>query len=138
MVELNTGITCACLPVLKSFVSRFFPHLLGTSRQVSAQKQDTETIGAYSRYTPKSLNTLASHKSFNMQNVKLGMRSDISGAEVQVSDSEISRENRKRYGNGVQVTTVFEVEHYPNEDYPVRSVSANTSERGLVLPLNRV
>ena len=73
-----------------------------------------------------------------MQNVKSSIRSDTSGAEVQVSDSEISRENKKGYGNGVQVTTVFEVEHYPNKDYPVRTASANTSERDLVLPLNKV
>lgn len=66
------------------------------------------------------------------------MRSDISGTEVQASDSEINRENRKGYRNSVQVTTVFEVERYPNDDYPVRSASANTSERDLVLPLNKV
>jgi len=67
------------------------------------------------------------------------MRSDISGTEVQVSDSEKGREDGKGYGNGVQVTTVFEVEYHPDEgDYPVRSASVNTSEGDLVLPLQKV
>jgi hypothetical protein len=130
MVELNTGITCACLPVLKSFISRFSPNLLGTSRHTSTQKQDPR------KKIPKALN---SHNSFHMQNVKAGVRSDISSTEVQVSDSEKSREDGKGYGNGVQVTTVFEVEYHPDEgDYPIRNASVNTSERDLVLPLHKV
>lgn len=63
----------------------------------------------------------------------------MSGTEVQISDSEKGREDRKGYGNGVQVTTVFEVEYHPDEgDYPVRSASVNTSEGDLVLPLQKV
>jgi hypothetical protein len=74
-----------------------------------------------------------------MQNVKSGMRSDISGAEVQVSDSGRGREDGKGYGNGVQVTTVFGVADNRNdEDYPIRSASGNTSETGLVLPVHPV
>ncbi|KAF8854103.1 hypothetical protein BDZ45DRAFT_806100 [Acephala macrosclerotiorum] len=101
MVELNTGIICACLPILKSFVSRLFPDLLGTSRQPSTQKQDTETIGADSQHTKTIPKALASHNSLHEQNVKSGMRSDNSGTAVQVSDSENSLEDGKGYGNGV-------------------------------------
>lgn len=73
-----------------------------------------------------------------MQNVKLGMRSDTLSTEIQVSGSEKGREDGKGYGNGVQVTTVFEVEYHPDDgDYPVKSASVNTSEVDLVLPLHK-
>ena len=130
MVELNIGITCACLPMLKSLITRFFPRLLGSSRHASTR--DPRTMGAYSRQTSKNPRTVPSqsHNSFYMTDrVRNDIRSvgagDVKGEEV--------------YGNDIQVTTVVEVLHQDEEYLGVigkgGGSSANTSERDLVLPV---
>lgn len=133
MVELNTGITCACLPMLKSFITRFSPRLLGSSRHASTR--DPKTMGAYSRQTSKNPRTVPSqsHNSFYMADrvhneIRGVSAGDMNGGGV--------------YGNDIQVTTVVEVLHQDEEYLGVMGKgsgsSANTSELDLVLPVRKV
>lgn len=126
MVELNTGITCACLPMLKSLITRFFPRFLGSSRYTSG---DAEPAGAYSRQRSKN----NKHKSFCMTD---GVNNEIHGAGA---------ENEKSLGgyrNDIQVTTVVEVsrqgERYLSAKGGGYGSSANTSEQNLVLPMQKL
>ncbi|KFY47069.1 hypothetical protein V495_02109 [Pseudogymnoascus sp. VKM F-4514 (FW-929)] len=126
MVELNTGITCACLPMLKSLITRFFPRFLGSSRYTSG---DAEPAGAYSRQRSKN----NKDKSFCMTD---GVNNEIRGAGA---------ENEKSLGgyrNDIQVTTVVEVsrqgERYLSAKGGGYGSSANTSEQNLVLPMQKL
>lgn len=133
MVELNTGITCACLPMLKTLITRFFPRLLGTSRHASSR--DPETMGAYSRQTSKNPRTVPS-KSGNSFYMADMLRNEIRG--VGAGDGK----GEEGYGNEIQVTTVVEVLHQDEEYLGVmgrgNGSSANTSERDLVLSVQKV
>lgn len=126
MVELNTGIICACLPMLKSLIVRFFPRLLGSSRHTSG---DAEPTGAYSRQ--RSNNTRG--KSFCMTD---GVINKIRG--VGAGDEK----SLERYRNDIQVTTVVEVsrqgERYLSAKGRGNGSSANTSEHDLVLPVQKL
>jgi hypothetical protein len=134
MVELNTGITCACLPMLKPLVSRLFPRLLGTSNNASTRDQNLETGGTYARQknnTSKSTST--PRISVYMQGVERGMRHDVSIAGKQ------GQGNRNAHGKDIQVTTVVEVAHQAeDEEYHARDGSISASERNLVLPLQKL
>lgn len=129
MVELNTGITCACLPMLKSLIARLFPRLLGSSRHTSAG--DPERNGAYARQTSKNPRTL--NNSFCMTD---GVRNKICG--VGPGDEK----GKEGYRNDIQVTTVVEVSRQGEGYIGVKGrrggTSANTSEQDLVLPVQKI
>ncbi|KFZ18480.1 hypothetical protein V501_01188, partial [Pseudogymnoascus sp. VKM F-4519 (FW-2642)] len=123
MVELNTGITCACLPMLKSLIARLFPRLLGSSRHTSAG--DPERNGAYARQTSKNPRTL--NNSFCMTD---GVCNKICG--VGPGDEK----GKEGYRNDIQVTTVVEVSRQGAGYLVVKGrrggTSANTSEQDLL------
>lgn len=58
MVEINVGIICACLPVLRPLVLRVFPRLLG-SKNSSADKHTGES---YTMHEPSSKSKSKSKK----------------------------------------------------------------------------
>ncbi|KAL5350807.1 hypothetical protein ACLOAV_004378 [Pseudogymnoascus australis] len=126
MVELNTGITCACLPMLKPLIVRFFPRFLGSSRHTSG---DAEPSGAYSRQ--RSKNTKGN--SFCMTDrVSNKIRGVGAGNE----------KSSERYRNDIQVTTVVEVSRQGKRYLSAKDMgngsSANTSEDDLVLPVQKL
>ncbi|OBT41709.1 hypothetical protein VE00_07821 [Pseudogymnoascus sp. WSF 3629] len=126
MVELNTGITCACLPMLKSLIVRFFPRILGSSRHTSG---DAEPVGAYSRQRSKN----NGDNSFCMTDrVSNKIRGFGAGGEKRLEG----------YGNDIQVTTVVEVsrqgERYLGVQGRGDGSSVNTSEHDLVLPMQKL
>lgn len=136
MVELNTGIICACLPILKPLIARFFPKLLGSSGYSSRGFQGS-TMNPYSARMSKHARTLMSHNSFYLADTKTGRENDIRSS----SDDAIAAvdANGRICGNNdgeIQVTTTVEVAH--QDDRSATGVetrgSANTSERSLVLP----
>lgn len=126
MVELNTGITCACLPMLKSLIVRFFPRFLGSSRHTSGNAEPT---GAYSRQISKNNRD----NSFCMTN---GVSNKIRG--VGAGDEK----NLERHRNDIKVTTVVEVSHQDERYLSAKSRenggSANTSEYDLILPKEKL
>lgn len=126
MVELNTGITCACLPMLKSLIVRFFPRFLGSSRHTSG---DAEPVGAYSRQRSKN----KGDNSFCMTDrVSNKIHGFGAGDEKRLEG----------YGNDIQVTTVVEVsrqgERYIGAKGRGDGSSVNTSEHDLVLPMQKL
>jgi hypothetical protein len=48
-VELNTAISCACLPTLRPLIARFFPSLISSSRGQSSCYRVGSSINAYRR-----------------------------------------------------------------------------------------
>lgn len=91
-------------------------------------------MGAYLRQTSQNPRTDPSHNSSYMADTKRpGICTDIRGAND-------AKAEEGTYGNEIQVTTVVEVEHH-GEDYlglgTWRGGSANTSERNLVLPVQK-
>lgn len=126
MVELNTGITCACLPMLKSLIARFFPRFLGSSRHTSG---DAEPTGAYSRQRSNNNRD----NSFGMTD---GVSNKIRGVGV------VNEKSLEGYGNDIQVTTVVEVSRQGERYLGARGrgdgSSANTSEHNLVLPMQKL
>ncbi|KAL1959711.1 hypothetical protein VTO42DRAFT_1297 [Malbranchea cinnamomea] len=129
MIELNTGIMCACLPILKPLITRFFPKALGSTGR-STHGQPDSTMGHYSRQTNKYARTLQSHNSFYLaETTKPARRNDI-----RTSDEDTVNWSNE---NEIQVTTTVEVARQHNNDSEPaleRSGSTNTSERSLVLP----
>lgn len=73
-VEINVGITCACMPALRLALGRFFPRILGSTRRGpsqtggpsggrSAAGATKETLGSRKRGAGESIVQSASHES---------------------------------------------------------------------------
>jgi hypothetical protein len=103
IIEVSTGIICACLPTIKPLVSRFFPRLLSTNRiRRGTQLSNTYGTTPAGRMIPLSHNdsswrttttVQAGHKA--QQDMETGRSTDKNGNDIYVMTSMAQDVERK-------------------------------------------